>query len=418
MKNTQKLAVEIVQTLKEHGFQAYFAGGFVRDLLLGNPSSDIDIATDALPKQVAKIFPHHILVGAHFGVCIVRLKNYQFEVTTFRHDVGYFDGRRPSEIELKKSPQEDAKRRDFTINGMFFDPVTEEVLDFVGGKEDLEKKVLRTIGNPLERFKEDRLRMIRAVRFSKRFGFKVESNTKKAIEKLSHTLLPSVSIERIWNEFVKMHMHPNFSDALLDMHDLGLLETIFAPLKGEDPKMLKKRLRGMDKVSEKVPPILHLSQLFSETDLPYVLGLAIYLRASKKETKQIEHFLETKTLWKTDPKLVNRYEWAYLLASTHSEATCETLIAQLDPRVQKKNQEKLDALQEALFFHIDCIKKKKPLVVAKDLEPYGVRPGKRMGELLDHAMRLAIMEDVRDKQALINRLKMDPMLTALHDDSF
>lgn len=415
MGTIQRLAIQVVTTLKEHGFVAYFAGGFVRDLLLGISSSDIDIATDALPEEVAAIFPEHILVGAQFGVCIVRQKNHQFEVATFRQDIGYLDGRRPSAIALKSSPSEDAKRRDFTINGMFFDPLTEEVLDFVDGKIDLEQKIIRTIGNPLDRFEEDRLRMIRAIRFSRRFGFEIEEKTKDAIAKLSHTLLPSVSMERIWQEFVKMRKHPRFCDALIDMSSLGLLGTIFPPLKQTDAKELHKRLGGMFDVSEKVPPILILSQLFEEKDLSYVLGLAIYLRSSKEETKSIEHFLELRTLFTSDPTLSNRYEWAYLLANARASASCETLIATLEPRLRDEGRKKLESLQADLAFHIDCIHKRKPLCVAKDLEPFGVRPGKRMGELLQLAMRIAITENLKDKESVLERLKMNPLLTTLSE---
>jgi len=409
-------AVEIVKTLKCHGFSAYFAGGYVRDLLLGNQSFDIDIATNALPKQVANIFPEHILVGAQFGVCIVRVKGHQFEIATFRQDIDYLDGRRPKEIDLKATPAEDAKRRDFTINGMFFDPETKEVLDFVEGQNDIKKKIIRTIGDPHERFKEDRLRMIRAIRFARRFDFSLEDETKKAIQKLSHTLLPSVSMERIWQEFVKMRMHPRFTDALVDMAELGLLGTIFPPLKETPPKELQKRLSGMHEVSEKVPPILFLSQLFSEQDLPYVLGLAIYLRASKQETKQIEHFLELKTLYRSDPDFINRYEWAYLLASSKAESSLETLVSKLDSRVRNKSKKQLETLIEELSFHIECIKKNKPLCVAKDLEPFGIRPGRRMGLLLEQAERLAIMENITDKTAILERLKTDPMFLTTHDD--
>ncbi len=411
-----KLAQEVVTTLQDHGFEAYFAGGYVRDLLLGIPSSDIDIATNALPKQVAKIFPEHILIGAQFGVCIVRVKGHQFEVATFRQDIDYLDGRRPKQIDLKSTPAEDAKRRDFTINGMFYDPKTKEILDYVEGKSDIENKIIRTIGNPHERFKEDRLRMIRAIRFARRFDFAIEKETQSAIQKLSHTLIPSVSMERIWQEFVKMRAHPRFTDALVDMAKLGLLATIFPPLKETDSTELQKRLSGMHEVSEKVPPILVLSQLFSEQDLSYVLGLAIYLRASKQETKQIEHFLELKTLYKSDSGFSNRYEWAYLLASAKAESSLETLVYKLDPRVRKKSKEKLETLIEDLSFHIECIKKKKPLCVAKDLEPFGVRPGKRMGMLLEHAERLAIMENITDKKAILDRLKNDPMFATMHDD--
>ncbi len=417
MGQIQKLAIQVVQKLKDHGFTAYFAGGFVRDLLLGISSSDIDIATNALPQEVASLFSEHILVGAQFGVCIVREKGHQFEVATFRQDIGYQDGRRPSEIKLQSSPLEDAKRRDFTINGMFYDPLTHEILDFIDGKKDLEQKIIRTIGNPHERFVEDRLRMIRAIRFARRFDFEIEEETKSAIASLSHTLLPSVSMERIWQEFVKMRKHPNFCDALIDMSRLGLLAAIFPPLRSIQPEEIQNRLNPVKSVSDRVPPILILSQLFDDKELQYVLGLAIYLRASKEETKAIEHYLELSTLYKSDLGFSNRYEWAYLLASARASACLELIVARLDPKKQKSEQKRLDELCLDLEFHLDCIRKRKPLCTAKDLQAYGVRPGKRMGVLLELAERIAITENIQSKEALLTRLKMHPELATLNEDS-
>lgn len=417
MAHIKKLATQVVTTLKDNGFTAYFAGGFVRDLLLGITSSDIDIATDALPDEVAALFPNHILIGAQFGVCVVREKGHQFEVATFRQDVGYDDGRRPSAIKLKSTPIEDAKRRDFTINGMFYDPLTDELLDFIDGQTDLQKQVIRTIGNPYERFEEDRLRMIRAVRFAKRFNFMIEEETKIAITKLSHTLLPSVSMERIWQEFVKMRKQPRFCDALLEMAELGLLQTIFSPLKGVHKTSLEARISCLREVSDTVPSILILRQLFDETELSYVLGLAIYLRASKEETRSIEHYLELTTLYKSDPTFSNRYEWAYLLASTRTAASCEVLIANIDPRHQKAESMRLEQLQRSLEFHIDCIKRKKPLCSSKDLIPFGVRPGKQMGHLLELAERIAITENLQNKEELLKRLQSHPEISTLGSDT-
>ena len=238
-----KYAQDICRELRQSGHIAYFAGGWVRDHLLGIESADIDIATDATPEEIVKIFPDHVLVGAQFGVVLVLYGPFQFEVTTFRQDVLYENGRKPSEVLLKSSPEEDAKRRDFTINGMFFNPVTEELYDFVGGKEDIQKKSIRSIGKADERFQEDRLRMLRAIRFAHRFGFTIEEETRKSIAKCSHTLLPAVSMERIWQELCKMRAYPLFKEALLEMHALGLLSTIFPPLKNVSEQELFLRLK-------------------------------------------------------------------------------------------------------------------------------------------------------------------------------
>ena len=145
------IAKTIVEKLKANGHTAYFAGGWVRDFLLQRPSDDIDIATSASVEEIQSIFPKTIPVGISFGIVIVVEKGHQFEVATFRQDKGYADGRRPTHID-KATPEEDAKRRDFTINGMFYDPTTEEVFDYVGGKDDLKKGIIKAIGDPHERF--------------------------------------------------------------------------------------------------------------------------------------------------------------------------------------------------------------------------------------------------------------------------
>src|SRR5712675_2004599 len=153
----ESTARAIARRLRERGHVAYFAGGCVRDLLQDQAPKDFDIATDARPEVVQKMFPRTYAVGAHFGVIVVLENDFQFEVATFRSDDVYLDGRRPSEVHFS-SPEEDARRRDFTINGMFFDPAKNEVIDFVGGRDDLKAKLIRAIGDPAQRFAEDRLR--------------------------------------------------------------------------------------------------------------------------------------------------------------------------------------------------------------------------------------------------------------------
>src|SRR6266508_821989 len=161
----EKTAREVAARLREEGHIAYFAGGCVRDIVRGETRKDFDIATEAKPETVRNLFPRTYAVGAHFGVIIVLENGLQFEVATFRSDDAYIDGRHPSAVHFS-SPEEDAKRRDFTINGMFYDPVANRVIDFVGGQPDIAAKLVRAIGDPAKRFAEDRLRMLRAVRFA------------------------------------------------------------------------------------------------------------------------------------------------------------------------------------------------------------------------------------------------------------
>ena len=171
----RELAADICRQLQTSGFKAYLVGGCVRDLLLGREPEDYDVATDAHPARVQELFPSSVDVGAHFGVILVVADGAQVEVATFRSDVGYSDGRHPDRVEYSSSPEQDVLRRDFTINGIMLDPETKQILDFVGGREDLAEGIVRAIGNPDVRFREDRLRMVRAVRFAARFGYVIDA---------------------------------------------------------------------------------------------------------------------------------------------------------------------------------------------------------------------------------------------------
>src|SRR5213595_1577127 len=181
-KSSREDAGEIVKRLRAAGHVAYLAGGCVRDLLLGLEPKDYDVATDAPPERVRKLFNNTQAVGAAFGVILVRLGGSQIEVATFRTDVSYEDGRHPTEVRFS-SAEEDAQRRDFTINGLFLDPIDDRVIDFVGGQEDLKARILRAIGEPNHRFEEDHLRLLRAVRFASRFGLTIEPETAEAIRR-------------------------------------------------------------------------------------------------------------------------------------------------------------------------------------------------------------------------------------------
>lgn len=219
---TEKMtAQKIVSQLKNAGFQAVFAGGCVRDMMMGVEAHDIDIATSATPDQVEKLFKRTVPVGKQFGVIIVLMDDFEFEVATFRMDSKGSDGRRPDSVEFS-GMEEDAKRRDLTINGLFLDPLTDEVFDFVGGRDDLDKEVIRLIGNPQERIDEDRLRLMRVVRFAARFGFHIESETFTVVEKNAHRA-NDVSAERVKAEMDKMLLTSKPSTAFVLMHETGLL---------------------------------------------------------------------------------------------------------------------------------------------------------------------------------------------------
>jgi poly(A) polymerase len=241
----------IVQTLRQRGFQAYLVGGCVRDLLLGRQPKDYDVATNATPQQVMTIFPETYAVGAQFGVVLVPVPGglerdvasnvstgnsdrveagvsthaHAVEVATFRSDIGYSDGRHPDEVRFSQDPREDVARRDFTINGMLLDPVSGEVLDFVGGRRDLEDKIVRAIGDPERRFAEDKLRMLRAVRFAARFEYAIELGTFAAIQKLAGEI-SVVSRERVRDELTRMLTEGHARRAFLLLDESGLLREV------------------------------------------------------------------------------------------------------------------------------------------------------------------------------------------------
>jgi putative nucleotidyltransferase with HDIG domain len=220
----QHAAAQIVARLRAAGHQAYFVGGCVRDLLLGREPQDFDVATSALPDEVLTLFEKTFAVGAHFGVVLVCTGEPEIttEVATFRSDGVYSDGRHPDAVRFSSSPEEDVKRRDFTINGMLLDPANNQVLDYVGGRNDLQAGLVRAIGDPGDRFAEDKLRMLRAVRFAARFAFDLESRTAIAIRKLAPAV-SQVSRERVRDELTRMLTEGHAQRAFEMLDATGLL---------------------------------------------------------------------------------------------------------------------------------------------------------------------------------------------------
>jgi poly(A) polymerase len=232
-------ATRIARTLREHSHSAYLVGGCVRDLLLGREPADYDVATSATPHEVIRVFPQTYAVGAQFGVVLVPVRrdtadgernNYAIEVATFRSDGAYSDGRHPDEVQFSKDARLDVQRRDFTINGLLLDPDTAEVLDYVGGREDLQRGIIRTIGDPHLRFSEDKLRMLRAVRFSSRFGYTVDEKTFAAIRELA-SQIHQVSRERVRDEVLKMLTEGHARRAFELLDQTNLLEHVLPEIK-------------------------------------------------------------------------------------------------------------------------------------------------------------------------------------------
>ncbi|HEY1799402.1 MAG TPA: CCA tRNA nucleotidyltransferase [Terriglobales bacterium] len=317
-------SISIIRTLREHGHQAYLVGGCVRDLLLGREPADYDVTTDATPKEVMRIFPQTYAVGEQFGVVLIPLPKTSFnfsqedktvisseaetsqsevsaqsrdlafpppnskantvEVATFRSDIGYTDGRHPDQVRFSKTPQEDVQRRDFTINGLLLDPISNEVLDYIGGRRDLEAQIIRTIGDPTQRFAEDKLRMLRAVRFAARFNYTIEPGTFRAIQQLAPQI-HQVSRERVRDELTKMLTEGHARQALLLLSQSGLLKELLPEIekmKGvEQPPQFHPEgdvfihaLLLLEKLPHPCPPTLAWGALLHDVGKPPTFRIA------------------------------------------------------------------------------------------------------------------------------------------------
>jgi poly(A) polymerase len=401
--HNKELATEIVLKLVRAGYKAYFAGGWVRDYLMDHPSDDIDIATDAPPQVILDLFPHTLLVGLSFGVVIVVMKGHQFEVSTFRRDVEYLNGRSPEKIELA-TPEEDALRRDFTINGMFYDPIEDKVYDYVHGMADIDLGIIKTIGDPFERFFEDRLRMVRAIRFAARFDFPIDINTQNAIQENASTLFPAVATERIWNEFNKMAKYPRFDHALAEMHRLQLLQVIFPQLLHVHLHDIRQYVSIFHKFPVNTPTILYIMALFPNTSMEELSDICTYLKISVQESKLAEfNFYARRFL--TDEASKTDVERVRFYAHPQQQLCTDIFAAHLieDQRIifYKKHQEN----QTRLNNHIQRIIEKKPLVNAAALIAQGIKPGVKMGLLLKEAEENSIMNDLQSADAVLEDLK-------------
>ena len=283
-----ELARQIVSTLRANGFQAWLVGGCVRDLLLGSEPKDYDVATDATPDRVLALWPRAYPVGAHFGVVLVRDGQAQVEVATFRSEGAYLDGRRPSEVRFESDPRKDVLRRDFTMNALLLDPDSGAVADYVGGREDLQRGIVRAIGDPERRFREDHLRMLRAVRFAARLRFNIHPETESAIQRLSASI-HDVSAERVRDELVRILTEGNARTGFELLDRTGLLQHVLpevARMKGvEQPPeyhpegdVWTHTLIMLEGLSAGVSPTLALGVLLHDVGKPGTFRIADRIR--------------------------------------------------------------------------------------------------------------------------------------------
>ncbi len=324
MDNTKKSALKIIKTLSQKGFKAYYAGGSVRDMLLKQPFKDIDIATSAKPDEIMKLFKRTIPVGLQYGVVMVLIDRIPFEVTTFRKDGPYHDGRHPDKVEFTDE-KEDVMRRDFTINGILYDPITEEIIDYVEGQKDLQNKVIRAIGDPVERFKEDKLRMLRAIRFAARLSYQIELGTWNAI-KIYCKNISEVSAERIRDEVIKILTEGQASVGIRLLDQSGLLDIILPEVsrlkdvgQTDDPDfkgdLLGHTLLLLDKM-EKPSKELGLAVLLKHIGWDIAKSVCDRLMLSKKERdhvltliQQQQYFIDLPDMRESDLKRFLRQDF-------------------------------------------------------------------------------------------------------------
>jgi poly(A) polymerase len=285
MTNRQA-AIQIIKTLRKEGFCALLAGGCVRDMLLGRVAKDYDVVTDARPQEIIKLFRRTLKIGAKFGVVMVMIHKQKIEVATFRTEYGYADGRHPGNVKFSDA-KNDAVRRDFTINGMFYDFAAKKVIDHVGGQADLQNRLIRTIGNASERFGEDYLRMLRAVRFSTQLGFVIEKKTFKAICRHAPKII-RISGERISMELEAILSNPNRANGASMLLESSLAEAIFKGFTTADAKFGICVLRYLRK---RIDFPLALTSLFARCETGSVMERCATLKLSRAHRKHLRFLL-------------------------------------------------------------------------------------------------------------------------------
>jgi poly(A) polymerase len=351
-------AESIVRSLRKAGHAAFFAGGCVRDHLLGAPPKDWDIATSAPPDRIQSLFRRTQPVGAQFGVVLVLEGGAAFEVTTFRSEAGYADGRHPDAVAFAGGPEEDARRRDFTVNGLYLDPETGEVLDWVGGRADLEARVLRAIGDPDARFREDWLRMLRAPRFAAQLGFRIEPATAEAIRR-SAARIAGVSAERVRDEVLKLLLAPGRRAGVEAMADLGLLPVVLPEVEALRGVRQPEAFHPEGDVLEHTLRMLEMADRPSET-----LALGIVLHdAGKPATFQVLDRIRFSHHARVGAEIAGRVCARLRLPNKQTERTVALVrehMKFMDIRRMRKSTLKrflrIDGFEEHLELHrLDCL---------------------------------------------------------------
>jgi poly(A) polymerase len=390
-------ALAIVQRLRDAGHEALFAGGCVRDMLLGIEPTDIDIATNAHPERVVELFRRTRAVGIQFGVVLVKQGPHWLEVATFRSDVNYADGRRPERV-VFTTAEEDAQRRDFTINGLFYDPVARQVIDYVDGRRDLQAGIIRAIGEPAHRFAEDHLRMLRALRFATRFGFQIEPTTAAAIREHAGEL-PRISAERIREELDKMLVRSTRAESLRQMADLGLLPYIWPGSTWQEGE-LARSVQAMAALPENADFVLALAAMLHAYSPRDARRVARELRCSNDEIKALAWMIQ------------------HVDAIEHAEILCLPEFKRLVAHLRFDDLLELHrAVCSARVLPANALARRRrdeippdqiappPLVTGDDLIAMGLEPGPLFGQVLDDLYDEQLDNRLKDREHALARLQ-------------
>jgi poly(A) polymerase len=431
----EKVAREIAARLRKSGHTAYFAGGCVRDMVRGLIPKDYDIVTDARPEAVQGLFPRTVAVGAHFGVIIVLDKGFQFEVATFRSDDAYIDGRHPSAVHFS-SPEEDAQRRDFTINGMFYDPVAQKVIDFVGGCADIDAKLVRAIGDPARRFAEDRLRMLRAVRFATALDYQIDKHTWDALVANAVTI-NQISAERIRDELMRIFLSPNRVRGWDLLDASGLMRAILPELEAMKGVLQPEQFHPEGDVF--VHTRLMLQLLPAEVSVPLVFAVLFHdvakpVTATVDKTGRIRFNEHDRIGAEMTEAIMRRLRFSGAEIEATVEMVRQHMVFKDAPNMRVAKLKRFMArptFDEELELHrVDCesshrmldnyeflLRKREefanepiippPLVRGDDLIALGLKPGPRFGEILEAVETRQLEGTLRTRREALEWVKRE-----------
>jgi len=431
----EKVALAVAARLRQSGHIAYFAGGCVRDMVRGLIPKDYDIVTDARPEAVQSLFPHTFAVGAHFGVIIVLENGFQFEVATFRSDDAYIDGRHPSAVHFS-SPEEDAQRRDFTINGMFYDPVAEKMIDFVGGRADIDAKLVRAIGDPVQRFAEDRLRMLRAVRFATVLDYQIDQKTWDALATNAESI-NQISAERIRDELVRIFLSPNRVRGWDLLDSSGLMRAILPELEAMKGVLQPEQFHPEGDVF--VHTRLMLQLLPQEVSVPLVFAVLFHdvakpVTATVDKTGRIRFNEHDRIGAQMTEAIMRRLRFSGAEIDATVEMVQQHMVFKDVPNMRVAKLKRFMArptFDDELELHrVDCesshrmldnyeflLRKRQefanepiippPLVRGDDLIALGLKPGPKFGEILEAVETRQLEGTLRTREEALEWVKQE-----------